>query len=324
MSKSVVYVGVDVGKSELVAAVSGRRPRSFHHTGHGVRGLVQWLRGVAGDQTVQVCMESTGIYSRRLALRLLLQPGVTVSIINPMQIKAYRQVLLRRTKTDSVDAEIILAYAQTQQPAHWQPGSSVLEELAALVKQGDRLRGLLVQSRNRREHADGVPRVVRRTERALQGCLQDQLGLIDQAIERLCATNQALADQVALLCTIPGMGSKSATQLLSYGGVALQERSAKELTAHAGLAPEHRLSGTSVRGRSHLNKQGDRRLRMALYMPALVATKYNPLIKTVYHRLIHNGKPKKLALIACMRKLLIISRAMLRTKTPFNPKLALT
>jgi transposase len=166
--------------------------------------------------------------------------------------------------------------------------------------------------------------VVRRTERALQRCLQDQLVVIDQAIERLCERDHTLADQVALLCTIPGMGSKSATQLLSYGGVALQERSAKELTAHAGLAPEHRQSGTSVRGRSHLNKQGDRRLRTVLYMPTLVATKYNPCIATVYHRLIHNGKPKKLALIACMRKLLIISRAMLRTKTPFNPTLALT
>lgn len=324
MSKSVVYVGVDVGKSEVVVAVSGRRARSFHHTGHGIRGMVQWLRGVAPGQMMQVCMESTGIYSRRLALRLLRQPGVTVSIINPMQIKAYRQVLLRRTKTDGVDAEIILAYARSQQPPVWEPGSTVLEELKALVKQADRLRRLLVQSRNRREHADGVPVAVRRSEQMVRRCLRDQVAVIERAIEKLCQTDSTLSEQVALLCTIPGIGTKSATQLLCYGGAALQERSAKELTAHAGLAPEHRLSGTSVRGRSHLNKQGDRRLRTVLYMSALVATEHNPIIKVVYNRLIINGKPKKLALIACMRKMLVMSRAILRSHKPFNPKLALT
>lgn len=324
MSKSVVYAGADVGKSEVVAAVPGRRPRAFRQTGHGVRGLVQWLRGVSGGGEIQVCMEATGIYSRRLALRLLRYSGVAVSIINPAQIVAYRQVLLRRTKTDSVDAEIILAYAESQHPPIWQPGSTVLESLVVLVKQADRLRGLYTHSRNRREHADGVPAVVRRSERALQRCLQDQLVSIEQAIEKLCASDHLLAEQVALLSTIPGLGQKSATQLLSYGGVALQERTAKQLTAHAGLAPRHRLSGISVRGRSRLNKQGDRRLRTVLYMPTLVATKYNPTIRTYYQRLIEKGKVKKLALIACMRKLLVLCRAILRTRTPYRPNLSLT
>jgi transposase len=324
MSKSVVYVGVDVGKSEVVVAVSGHRPRSFHHTGHGVRGMVQWLRQVAGVGPMQVCMEATGIYSRRLALRLLRQPAVRVSIINPSQIKAFRQVLLRRTKTDGVDAEVILAYGQSQHPPLWEPGSKVMEELAALVKEADRLRSLLVHSRNRREHDDGVPAVVRRSERALQRCLTEQLAVIEPALEQLCAQDQTLVEQAGLLRTIPGMGTKSTLQLLAYGGVALQERSAKELTAHAGLAPQHRLSGTSVRGRSHLNKQGNRRLRTVLYMPTLVATRCNPTIKTYYHRLIDNGKAKKLALIACMRKLLVMCRAILRTKRPFDLQMALT
>ena len=324
MSKSVVYVGADVGKSEVVVAVAGLRPREFHNTGHGVRALVQWLRRVAGNQMFQVCMEATGIYSRRLALRLLRQPEVQVSIINPAQIKAFRQVLLRRTKTDGVDAAIILAYAQSQQPRLWQPGSIVQEELASLVKEADRLRGLRVRSRNRREHNDGDPALVRRIERALQRFLQAQLVQIDLAIERLCQSDEGLSEQVALLRTIPGLGNKSATQLLTYGGVALQERSAKELTAHAGLAPGHRLSGSSVRGRSRIDKQGDRRLRTALYMPTLVAIRYNPVIKTFYQRLIENGKTKKLALVASMRKLLIMCRAILRTKTQFNPDLALT
>jgi transposase len=324
MSKPVVYVGVDVGKSEVVVAVQSRRPRTFHHTGPGIRGMMRWLRGVVGEEVVQVCMEATGIYSRRLALRLLRQPEVKVSIINPAQIKAFRQVLLRRTKTDGVDAEVILAYAQSQKPVLWEPGSKVMEELAALVKEADRLRSLLVHSRNRREHDDGVPAVVRRSERALQRCLAEQIAKIEEAIEQLSKQDQTFVEQVGLMRTIPGMGAKSTLQLLAYGGIALQERSAKELTAHAGLAPQHRLSGTSVRGRSHLNKQGDRRLRTVLYMPTLVATRCNPVIKSTYQRLIANGKAKKLALIACMRKLLVMCRAILTTKRPFDPQLALT
>jgi transposase len=324
MSKSVVYVGVDVGKVECAAAVPGRRVRMFRHTGQGVRGLVQWIRGVAGEESVQVCMESTGIYSRRLALGLLRQVGVAVSIVNPSQIRAYRQVLLQRTKTDMADAEVILAYAESQHPPIWEPGSVVWEELTAVVKEGDRLRRLLVQSKNRAEHSDGVPAVVRRSERALQRCLREQIAAIEAAIVHLCRKDQRLGDQVALVGTIPGLGIKSTMQVLAYGGVALQDRSARELTAHAGLAPAHRQSGISVRGRSHICKHGDRRLRTALYMPTLVATRCNPILRAFYQRLIQNGKSKKLALIACMRKLLVMIRAILRTQRPFDARLGLT
>ena len=324
MSKSVVYVGVDVGKVELWVSVEGRKVRMFHHTGHGVSGMVRWLRGVGDSQRIQVCMESTGIYSRRLAIRLQRGSGLSVSIVNPLQIKSFRQVLLRRTKTDGVDAEVIRLYAQSQQPPEWHPGSAVQEELTSLVKQADRLRRLLIQSQNRGEHADGVSRVVRASERAVQRCLREQVAVVEGAIEGLCEQNETLQEQVRLLCTIPGLGTKSATQVLCYGGVPLQERSAKELTAHAGLAPCHRQSGISVRGRSRIAKQGDRRLRTALYMPTLVAVRANPALRTFYHHLIENGKAKKLALIACMRKLLIIIRAILRTNRPFDAKLGLT
>lgn len=324
MSKSIMYVGVDVGKSELSVALPGYRVRQVAFSGSGLLGLVRWLRHRSGRHQLQVCMEATGIYSRRLAQRLLREPDIQVSIINPAQIKAFRQVQLRRTKTDGVDAAVILAYAESQRPPVWQPGSLAQEELAALVKEADRLRRLLKQSLNRREHSDGVPRVVTAAERALQGCLRKQIAVIEKSISSLCVRDDQLHEQVGLLCTIPGVGPKSATQILSYGGMPLQERSARELTAHAGLAPQHRLSGSSVRGRSRLCKQGDRRLRTALYMPALVAVRANPLLKQTYERLVKRGKAKKLALAACMRKLLVIIRAMLHNKCAFDPEWALT
>lgn len=317
---SKVYVGIDVGKTELWVAVRGSKARRFAHTVRGQTSLVRWLTRWGA---VQVCMEATGIYSRRLALRLLREPELTVSIINPSQIKAFRQVLLCRTKTDAVDAEVILAYAESQQPLCWQPGSQAQEQLAALVKQADRLGRLLRQSQARKEHSDAVPTVVRASERALQRCLAQQLAAVEAAIDDLCATSE-LQRHVTLLATIPGIGVRAARQLLCYGGTALFDHSQKELTAHAGLAAQHHLSGTSVRGRSRLNKQGNRRLRTALYMPTLVAVRANPRLKTFYEHLLARGKAKKLALIACMRKLLAIVRAMLQTNTPFDPALGLT
>lgn len=106
---------------------------------------------------------------------------------------------------------------------------------------------------------------------------------------------------------------------LAYGGDALTLRTRRQLDAHAGLAPAQRQSGSSVRGKSHIAKQGNARLRKALYMPTLVAGQYNPQLKRYYERLVERGKPKKVALTACMRKLLNLLRAMLIKKTLFNP-----
>ena len=139
-------------------------------------------------------------------------------------------------------------------------------------------------------------------------------------IDALCERDPRLRRQVAVLCSIPGIGPKSAVRVLAYGQETLMTHSPKQLTAHAGLAPRHRFSGTSVRGKSHLAKQGNAYLRRSLYMPALVAMRHNPAIKPVYDRLRERGKPGKLALVACMRRLLLIVRALLREDRIFEPE----
>ena len=119
MSKSTFYVGVDVGKDELCVAVEGHKPRSFKHTPCGIKGLYHWTGRLAGEALLHFCMESTGVYSRSLAVRFGSFAGVEVSIVNPAQIAAYAKAQLRRTKTDGVDAAVILSFAQSQKPLPW-------------------------------------------------------------------------------------------------------------------------------------------------------------------------------------------------------------
>lgn len=325
MNKPICYVGIDVGKSELWLAVAERRPQEFAHTPAGIRALVRFCHKVMPKYVLHFCMEATGIYSRSLAVRLLSHADVQVSIVNPMQITAFGKAQLRRTKTDAVDARVILAFAQSQRPRTWTPEPAALWDLTQLVRAADDLQAMRAACSNRNQiHALMPDRsaMVKHTERALLRTLDSQLTRLHKAITDLCARDPQLCHQIALLCSIPGVAKLSATRFLAYGRRAWTTHSAKELTAHAGLAPRHRLSGTSVRGKSHLAKQGDARLRCALYMPTMVASRHNPAIKPVYERLRKAGKPGKLALVACMRHLLLIARAVLRNNQPFDPNYA--
>jgi len=321
MSKSVVKVGIDVGASELWVAVPGRRPKAFEHTGAGIQGLHRWVHRLVDGNALHYCLEATGVYSVHAATRLLSFSDVTVSIVNPAVIAAFARTTMKRSKSDAIDAELIRRYAEQHQPSAWRPEAEPLRRLAALVAQADTLKGLLQQWDNHghaQQFMPDLPATVQKTQRSVRRSLQRQLETIERTIDNLCATDQQLAHQVALLETIPGIARRAATQLLAYGGSRWIRYSARAMTAQAGLAPRHHSSGTSVAKKQRIDRQGDRRLRRALYMPALVGSRYNPALKKLYARLCANGKLKKVALVACMRKLLTIVRAILITKKPFE------
>lgn len=324
MSKESFFVGVDVGKDELWVAIDGRRPRRFAHCTSGIRLMHEWAEEAAEGSPLHFCMEATGVYSLSVAYQLFTYPNTVLSVVNPAQINAYAKAQLKRTKTDQVDARVILSFAQSQRLPIWSPESKSLRQLYQLVVQADAIRAGLRQWANRRhaqEYAPDLPETVKKTQQAIVRSLTRQLAKIEQAIAVLCRTDPELKEQVELLVTITGIAHLSAVKVLAYGGNALTQRSRKELTAHAGLASRHHQSGTSVRGKSHLAKQGDQRLRTALYMPTLVGIVHNPVLKQFYQHLLEMGKPKMVALIACMRKLLLIIRSMLINKKPFNPEI---
>ena len=321
MCKSLFYVGVDVGKDELCVSIEGFRPRGFKHDAQGVRSLFNWVSKAAADRRLHFCMESTGVYSRSLAARLLSFNNTEMSIVNPAQINFYAKAQLRRTKTDSVDSQVILSFAQSQKPLAWEPEPKAIGKLYHLVSQADVLKQQL-QDWSNRQHAHSyavdLPKEVKSSDKVVIRALGRQLARIEKAIDDLLEENHPLASDVELLCSFKGVAKQTAVRVIGYGRNAMTDRPAKALVAHAGLAPRHHESGSSVHGRSHIAKQGDKRLRKTLYMPALVATVHNPIIRTFYLRLLQNGKPKKLALTACMKKTLLILRAMLKTKKPFD------
>ena len=225
-----------------------------------------------------------------------------------------------------MDAQVILAFARSQTPSPWTPEPAALRALNQLVKEAEALQTTRRQWLNR-QHAHfwnaDQPAAVRQADRAVLRMLERQLARLEEAIDALCQRDPSASGgrrRVAVLCSIPGVARKSAVRVLAHGQLTLMTHSPKQLTAHAGLAPRHRLSGTSVRGKSHLAKQGNAHLRRALYMPALVASRHNPAIKPVYDRLRAAGKPGKLALAACMRHLLLIARALLREDRLFEPE----
>lgn len=327
MSKSISYVGVDVGKTELWAAMDGCRPRMFANTPAGIRSLQRWCRQRTPEGTLHVCMEATGVYSPVVATRLLNSgdPDLLTSIVNPSQIHAFAKAQLRRAKTDAVDARVILAFAQSQRLRPWTPESPALQQLYELVRQADTVQEALQAWTNRAgTHADGrvQSRVVRRTDRTICNTLQRELDRLHAAIDALCHSDSDLRRQCELLRSIPGIGERTAPRLLAYGRSAWMTFSEKELTAYAGLAPRHRQSGTSVRKKSHFDKQGNAGLRRALFFATLNGVRYNAPLIARRKRLLDKGKPKMLAIGACMRHLLLIARAVLREQRPFDPNYA--
>lgn len=322
MSKNIVYVGIDIGSEELWVSLKGIKPRKFQHNIKGVRSLHTWVNKTSNDGSLHFCMEATGVYSISVASMLVNHYQAIVSIVNPAQIASFARMQMKRSKTDQIDAEVIRSFAQSQNPPVWKPAPKPLRQLTSLVTQADAIKDCLGQWHNR-HHAQkficDLPDEVKKSQRAIERSLETQLQKIETAINNLCVQESTLVQQVALLCTIPGVAQQTAVKLLAYGQQWLTERSAKALTAYAGLAPHHYQSGTSVRGKSRIDKRGNPKLRKALYMPALVAAYHNPTLKPFYQRLVKNGKPKKLALVATMRKILLISRTILITNKPFNP-----
>jgi transposase len=318
------YVGVDVGKDELVAAVAGRSSKVFANTVSGSKALYHWARKLSSGQPLFICSEATGVYGYLAVAFWHTCPQTEVSVVNPAQIAAFAKAQLRRSKTDAVDAQVILAFAQSQQPQPWHPQSEIMCQLYELVSEWDALAETKRRLNNRshsQKYLPALPPAVAKAQASTLRCLNRQIARLQKALLELCHATPELTSQVALLSTIPGVKANTALHLLAYGKQALVTYSPRQLTAHAGLAPRHRQSGSSIRGKTRLAKQGDKRLRTILYMPTLSGLRSNPLIKARYQHLLAKGKSKMTAIVACMRKLLLMAQAMLKNNSPFNPEI---
>ena len=311
-------LGIDVAKDtfDVVLLVAEQLSRAqFANTPDGFERLSQWLQRRT-PTPVWACLEATGHYSDALALYLHAQQH-TVSVVNPARIKAYAHSQLQRNKTDQLDADLIARFCRSEQPAPWSPPPPEIRQLQAFVRQYDDLQALLLQARNRLAAAPTAPLVREQLEAQVQ-FLKQQLDALTDAIDRHLQNHPDLKQAHAQLRTIPGIGLTTAAKILAVQPQRFD--SADALAAYAGVTPLNRRSGTSVHGRPRFCKIGDADLRRALYMPALVAIRHNPILRPFYERLCANGKTKMAAVGAVMHKLLRIAYGVLKSGKPFDPK----
>ena len=260
-------------------------------------------------------LEATGTYGNALAL-FLHQQDLRVSVINPTRIHAFAQSELSRNKTDPLDAALIARFVATQQPPPWTPPPPEQRQLQALVRRVEALQAMRQQERNRLD-LEADDSLVADSLREHLAHLDGQLRGLQQRLRQHVRAHPPLQHQNDLLRSIPGIGETTALKLLAEMPGLAQWSSACQAVAYAGLNPQQRTSGSSVRGRSHLSKIGNTRLRRALYLPAVVAMRCNPLLKKFAQRLRERSKPPMVIVGAVMRKLLHQAYGVLKPRHPF-------
>jgi len=323
------YLGMDVAKAKLDCcllldeAAGRRKTKVVNNTKSGIVDLLAWsAKQNVSPEELHVVMEATGVYHEQAALALT-DAGITVSIINPAQIKDFGRGLAVRTKTDGVDSFVLARYGALLKPAAWQPPPPEARMLQALLARREAIAQDLQRERNRQEKADATdtPEQIRQSLADSIEFLVKQLADLQQEIDRHIDKHSNLKDDMALLQSIPAVGPQVGGNLLSvmhshnFG-------SAEQLAAYLGLVPVERQSGSSVLGRAKLSKAGPARIRAVLYMAAVVATRCNPHVKTLYDRLLARGKSKMSALGAAMRKLVHLCFGVLKTRQPYQANYA--
>lgn len=314
-------LGVDVSKAKLDVALLSQdgkyRSKVFANTQVGFEALLAWLQALVpqGHGAVHVCMEATGSYHEALALHLH-DLGVRVSVVNPMRVKHFMELEGVRNKTDTGDAKSLARFCQMTAPELWQAPSPAVRALQALVARLDALQEMRQSEVNRLDVAHA----------AVQTSLYEVLNTLDKTIADVKAQIRQTIDddpdlrqRSELLHSIPGLGERTIPQLLAYIGSPERFKNVKALIAYASLSPVIRQSGTSLNRRHGTHPQGHRLLKRALYFPAMVAGKYNPVIAAFWKRLKAQNKPGKVIVVACMHKLLAIVYGVLKSRTPFDP-----
>lgn len=308
-----MFAGIDVAKAELVVSViPGEERFSVGNDERGVGTLVERLRSLAVELIV---VEATGGYEL-LCVAGLAAEGLPVVVVNPRQVRDFARATGELAKTDRIDADILARFADRVRPAVRLLADADAQELDALLSRRRQLLEMLQAERNRlgQVFGRGKPQV-KKSLKAHIAYLERELRITDTDLGEMVRKSPSWRERDELLQSVPGVGPVLSLTLLA-DLPELGRLSRREVAKLVGVAPLSRDSG-KMRGRRFV--QGGRAgVRGVLYMGALVATRRNALIRAFYERLLAAGKPKKLALVACMRKLLTILNAMVRHGKPWS------
>ncbi len=311
MTQTAVFVGIDVSKAQLDVAV--HEPAAVWQVGNhpdGIRDLVARLQTLTPTCIV---LEATGGLELAAATALY-TAGLSVAIVNPQRTRAFARALGQLVKTDALDASVLAHYAAAVQPALSRLPTATEQQLTALVRRRQQLVAMRTQEVNRLKSAG--PNLEDQLRKHIAWLTQEIKALETQTTD-LVAASPLYREKDAVLQSFQGVGQLTSHKLLAEIPE-LGTINRKQIAALVGLAPLNRDSGKprgtrSIRG-------GRARARTLLYMPTLTAIRCNPVIQAFYQRLLHKGKSAKVALTACMRKMLVILNAMLRKMEPWSPQ----
>jgi transposase len=325
-----LFVGVDVAATTMTVTWQTAKqpvpaPRTFTQTPDGIATLIDHLQrtGVEPAHTL-IVMEATGSYWITLATTLH-HAGYVVSVVNAAHAHHFAKSHGQRAKTDAVDARMLGRLAQERRPSPWTPPPTVYHELRQRLVARDGLIAMRTQARNQRHALQQWPVVIESVMAQLDTVIATvtaQISQLEQEIAEVLADG-TWARSACLLQSIPGVGALTAAWLLVTTVNFTVSSTPAGLTAYAGLAPMPHESGTSIRGQPRIGHSGNRRLRHALYMATLSASRHNPQIRGFYDRLREAGKPIKVARCAAARKLLHLAWAVVTKEQAFDPSYAM-
>jgi transposase len=308
----LIVVGIDVAKDKVDACIRAFTLRqTYPSTAQGQRRLVAWLRK---HQVAKAVLEASGGYERGWA-RVLRQAGIEVRIVDPKRVRSFALSAGRLAKNDTIDAEMIAWFAETFREAPGQTHDAAHEELLALVKARIALVDLKTRLQAQNEHA--APSLVQKAHARILKNLVSEIAKLEAAIAAKIKATPHLAERAEIIESVPGFAETTSANLIA-GMPELGQVSDDIAAALVGVAPYDDDSGKR-RGDRHI-KGGRRWVRNAVDMPCLGAvTQNNPVLKAFYQRLIAKGKKSKVALVACMRKLIVILNTLIARRQKWDP-----
>jgi transposase len=309
MESQTVFMGIDVSKARLDIASSDGVRRVLDYTPSAVG---DWVATLVARPPVLIVLEATGGYERELVCALQ-AAGLAYRIVNPRLVRAFARATNRLAKTDQLDAEVLLQFAAVIRPEARQLPDAAHRELSYLVMRRQQLSGMLGEERNRLHQ---TPQAHQKRVQAHLHWLERELARAEQELDQRLRADPLLLAEADLLQSVPGVGPVLSCVLIACVPE-LGKLNRRQIAALIGLAPFNRDSG-SKRGERHCS--GGRSLvRRVLYMAAVAAIRSNPRLRPFYQRLRNAGKSAKVALVAVMRKLLVILNTMVRNQTAWQP-----
>lgn len=325
-------VGIDISKQTFVASIcylyqTQKQKFSttccFENSKTGFNQLVKWVRKNASKQVELVfVMEATGVYYESLASHLH-KLKFKVSVLLPNKVKNYAKCLNVKTKTDKIDSRIIARMGAEQQFPSWEPAATIYQAIRSLTRHYQELQKLRTCLLNRKEattHSAFAEQVVAQAHENLIDFIETQIQQCVESLKQVIKQDKELEEKIERLQTIKGVGFITLAIVIgeTQGFALIQNR--KQLASYAGLDVREVESGTTVKGKSRISKKGNRRLRTALYLPAMVAAVRNTALKNDYQRIIKNKSNKKIGVVAVQRKLLLLIYVLWKNNQTFQQR----